>query len=1066
MNEQDTDFGDQVGGSHDINDMAPELPEAELYAAQSAAAEHDFQLFEQSRIFTEHGYSLFPGKKYSRVPYAAESVVQMPESLPPKTQRSSLRHKPNLSDTDSGDQSNTDASVSNGRRKRFKGGLNVFPNDLMSRPEEFNRIFPTFAPFEETVIGNREDGFQSSSSADSPRSPPPAIRTGFTSVENGRASSEENDFLTAVEPEQMHTDEALLFFEDQKSDEIGIDAASLGNFKTMLGSDRKAVPQYLKKGGSSKDLAEIGYNPEAVTINVNRSKSSVSLDRNRKTNAAQGKTKVKTLFKSGPVKDSPVKQDKGKTILSNKKSKVTKKATTPVKPLPKSASLNKKTFPKSRSIFKVSNKKLTAKQNRAVAAVRKRLQMSKKKREDVWCICRKPHGGRFMICCDQCNEWFHGSCVKVTAAEGKMLSKSGAEYVCPKCKPLKLSSSPSPGKENKKKAGPVKPIKRISTTSPVVEPPKVSSNPAKSRSAFSKMGLFDIGLPARKLLVSKKPEHLETIAKVADQKKKTMSAISSVRSKLLLKKATKQVRLPPPEKPVLANILKPSSSASSAAEDTNSVNDSKAPLRRSNRHQKDDESLSKSDVEKDSPNDSSTAQDPSSEKSSPVQVKIDTNLRRKKGQSISDSDDILSSPSAKTDSETESLTTSVKRILRHGRSPVAPLQSTSGNIVVTHNDQNVIEVSKKSSNASKPQTSEAEEKLLKPLPPAGVSKAKKRALLKATLIKNKSIWNSQYQQMKMALERSAKAKKEEEEEKVENEKTDDGKTGKRKPPDDDGKGGPPPPGASPGNSKGGNSKGGNSGGRRPSGRSKSPKSKSGKNGKESSSSQTPQRRQSPRKRPDITILIESFQFMSSNAVTGVSPCLVPTESYHVQDSCESINLLRLSKDYYQTIGPEMRSQKASKDEISCVQVSTDTKFFNYPTHILLKTKTPTEALLEPTAPSYKNVDGCVAMNKNGMSTSSPKPSMSQSHPCQSTISHLPYVQLLFLAAGTTTKTTNYLPLLQHLPLSVHLIISSWAFQQLIFLLLTSKALELMSQQRDHLMHLFLQRQAPKQQVPL
>ena len=1064
MNEQDTDFGDQVGGTHDINDMAPELPEAELYAAQSAAAEHDFQLFEQSRIFTEHGYSLFPGKKYSRVPYAAESVVQMPEPLPPKTQRSSLRHKPNLSDTDSGDQSNTDGSVSNGRRKRFKGGLNVFPNDLMSRPEEFNRIFPTFAPFEETVIGNREDGFQSSSSADSPRSPPPAIRTGFTSVENGRASSEENDYLTAVEPEQMHTDEALLFFEEQKSDEMGIDAASLGNFKTMLGSDRKAVPQYLKKGGSSKDLAEIGYNPEAVTINVNRSKSSV--ERSKKAPAARGKTKVKTLFKSGPVKDSPIKQDKGKTITGIKKSKVTKKGTTPVKPSPKSASLNKKSFPKSRSIFKVSNKKLTAKQNRAVAAVRKRLQMSKKKREDVWCICRKPHGGRFMICCDQCNEWFHGSCVKVSAAQGKMLSKSGVEYVCPKCKPIKeQSSSLSPVKSNKKKASPVKPIKRLSTNSPVIEPPKATVNPVKNRSAFSKMGLFDIGLPARKLLVSKKPENLETVAKVADHKKKTMSAISSVRSKLLLKKATKQVRLPPPEKPDLGSILKSSASASSAPEDMISVNDSKTPLRRSNRHQKDDESPPKLNQVKDSLNDSNTADDSvASEKSHPIQVKIDMNPRRRKGQSISDSDDILSSPSAKTDSETESLTTSVKRILRHGRSPATPTQCTSGTIVVTHNDQNVIEVSKKSPSTSKPHTSETEEKLMKPLPPAGVSKAKKRALLKATLIKNKSIWNSQYQQMKMALERSAKAKKEAEEEKTETEESGEGKTGKRKPPDDDSKGGPPSSGGF-GNSKGGNSKGGNSGGKRPSGRSKSPKSKPGKNGKGSSSSQAPERRQSPRKRSDITIIIESFQFMSSNAITAVSPCLILNRNSNCQESVVDRMIPQPFEDYYQCMDPLATSRNISDNRNCSVKVFTDaTKLLNCPAHILLqKTKTQTEALFESAASSRKLLhDCCVSLNNTALTTSSKR----AIKPPQSDKAHLlPNVQLLLLAAeAMTSKTSSYLPLL-HLPLLVHLIVSSWAVEQFTYLLLTPKALQYFSQTKQ-LMHLHIQKQPQPMQVPL
>ena len=1015
MNEQDTDFGDQVGGAHDINDMAPELPEAELYAAQSAAAEHDFQLFEQSRIFTEHGYSLFPGKKYSRVPYAAESVVQMPENLPSKTQRTSLRHKPNLSDTDSGDQSNTDASLTNGRRKRFKAGLNVFPNDLMSRPEEFNRIFPTFAPFEETVIENREDGFNSSSSADSPGSPPPAIRNEFPTVENGRASSEENDFLTAVEPEQMHNDEALLFFEEQKSDEVGIDTASLGNFKTMLGSDRKAVPSYLKKGGSSKDLAEIGYNPEAVTINVRRSKSNTSAERNIKPNAssAQGKTKVKTLFKSGPVKDSPVKHDKGKMNANLKKSKGTKKAASPVKPSPKSASQNKKFFPKSRSIFKVSNKKLTAKQNRAVVAVRKRLQMSKKKRDDVWCICRKPHGGRFMICCDRCNEWFHGSCVKVTAAQGKLLSKSGAEYVCPRCKTHK-PSTPIPVKESKKK---VNAMKKGPTSSPLIEPKKIAS-PAKSRSAFSKMGLFDIGLPARKMLVSKKPDNAEDFGKTTDQKQKTMSAISSVRSKLLLKKASKQVRLPP-EKPASSSLKASSPSIKADVE----VKPSRStPLRRSNRHQKDEISPLKLNQVKDSPTDSSSAiESGASEKASPVSFKIDTNLKRKKGRSVSDSDDILSSP-AKTDSETESLTTSVKRILRHGRAQAVSSESTNGNIVVTHNDQNVIEVSKKSL-SPKLQSSETEEKLNKPLPPAGVSKAKKRALLKATLIKNKSIWNSQYQQMKMALERSADAKKEPEKEEN-NESGDDAQNGKKKPPDDEGgdgngNGGSPSTGGSPG--KGGNGKGGSSsGGKRSIGRSKSPKSKRGNDGKGSSSSETPERRQSPRKRPDVSIIIESFQVMCSNANSVVSS----TRPVSLAASCQILED-RVVTDTSRIRILDTKTSSKTPGEAKCsgkiLKESTKTLFC--PFHIesqdfrtrssqIVATESPIWNSCNPelnfeSCPNY----GCI----NLLLTKQVITKTSQS------ITLVPNVQL---------SLSSFVSLLQQFPFVVHLLSVSWAFLQI------------------------------------
>ncbi|GIY23436.1 PHD finger protein 3 [Caerostris extrusa] len=39
--------------------------------------------------------------------------------------------------------------------------------------------------------------------------------------------------------------------------------------------------------------------------------------------------------------------------------------------------------------------------------------------EKLWCVCRKPHNSRFMIQCDKCKDWFHGSCVGVTKQYGR-----------------------------------------------------------------------------------------------------------------------------------------------------------------------------------------------------------------------------------------------------------------------------------------------------------------------------------------------------------------------------------------------------------------------------------------------------------------------------------------------------------------------------------------------------------------------------------------------------------------------------------------------------------------------
>ncbi|KAH3811580.1 hypothetical protein DPMN_139990 [Dreissena polymorpha] len=47
-----------------------------------------------------------------------------------------------------------------------------------------------------------------------------------------------------------------------------------------------------------------------------------------------------------------------------------------------------------------------------------------------YCVCRKPYSGRFMIQCDFCEEWYHGSCVNVTATEALEIDT----YKCRTCK--------------------------------------------------------------------------------------------------------------------------------------------------------------------------------------------------------------------------------------------------------------------------------------------------------------------------------------------------------------------------------------------------------------------------------------------------------------------------------------------------------------------------------------------------------------------------------------------------------------------------------------------------------
>uniref|UniRef100_A0A3Q1IW14 Death inducer-obliterator 1 n=1 Tax=Anabas testudineus TaxID=64144 RepID=A0A3Q1IW14_ANATE len=61
----------------------------------------------------------------------------------------------------------------------------------------------------------------------------------------------------------------------------------------------------------------------------------------------------------------------------------------------------------------------------------------------LYCICRQKHNNRFMICCDSCQDWFHGDCVGIDETQGHKTEKKGQQYICPTCTTKKrLSSDP------------------------------------------------------------------------------------------------------------------------------------------------------------------------------------------------------------------------------------------------------------------------------------------------------------------------------------------------------------------------------------------------------------------------------------------------------------------------------------------------------------------------------------------------------------------------------------------------------------------------------------------------
>ncbi|XP_059480576.1 death-inducer obliterator 1 isoform X2 [Neocloeon triangulifer] len=125
--------------------------------------------------------------------------------------------------------------------------------------------------------------------------------------------------------------------------------------------------------------------------------------------------------------------------------------------------------------------------------------------DKLWCICRKPHNNRFMICCDKCEDWFHGKCVGITKAMGKQMELEGKEWTCPKCKKLlKQNEIPTKiGEDNEKKIEVSSPAKarRSSSTSSAASTATVKKSPKPAQPA-DKPEKSQVGSK----LISKRPE--------------------------------------------------------------------------------------------------------------------------------------------------------------------------------------------------------------------------------------------------------------------------------------------------------------------------------------------------------------------------------------------------------------------------------------------------------------------------------------------------------------------------------------------------------------------------------
>lgn len=54
-----------------------------------------------------------------------------------------------------------------------------------------------------------------------------------------------------------------------------------------------------------------------------------------------------------------------------------------------------------------------------------------------------------MICCDTCEDWFHGKCVGITKALGEQMEARGVEWNCPPCRKKKTEEARKKSEEDK-----------------------------------------------------------------------------------------------------------------------------------------------------------------------------------------------------------------------------------------------------------------------------------------------------------------------------------------------------------------------------------------------------------------------------------------------------------------------------------------------------------------------------------------------------------------------------------------------------------------------------------------
>ncbi|KAL7749045.1 hypothetical protein RI367_005449 [Sorochytrium milnesiophthora] len=55
--------------------------------------------------------------------------------------------------------------------------------------------------------------------------------------------------------------------------------------------------------------------------------------------------------------------------------------------------------------------------------------------DGVYCICRGTDDGRPMVCCDQCDDWYHAECLNISQEQIDDIELNEAPWTCPRCSP-------------------------------------------------------------------------------------------------------------------------------------------------------------------------------------------------------------------------------------------------------------------------------------------------------------------------------------------------------------------------------------------------------------------------------------------------------------------------------------------------------------------------------------------------------------------------------------------------------------------------------------------------------